>query len=144
MSSETLHCASFVFSLRAHRRREVAVGILGSRVLSSPLILCESALLELPSRISPPFTLSKGKRASSVQTLSCNGAQLTEILLPGHISVTLAVCVGGESARAFSSLTPAKRGVLWQRSCQRWPSWERSAAGNVDLEASQVEQSLNN
>lgn len=71
-------------------------------VLSSHLILCESALLEQPSQINPAFAQSKGKRASSVQTLSCNGAQLTEILLPGRSSVTLAVW--GENLHVCSPL----------------------------------------
>lgn len=82
-------------------------------VLSSLLILCESTLLEQSSRINPPFTLSKGKRASSVQTLSCNCAQLTEILLPGRISVTLAVW--GEKVHVHSHLWHEQKEGFYDR-----------------------------
>lgn len=83
------------------------------RVLSSPLILWESALLEQPSGISFPFTLSKGKRASSVQTVSCNGAQLTAILLPGLISVTLVVW--GEKVHVHSHLWHEQKEGFYDR-----------------------------
>lgn len=69
-----------------------------SGVGSSPLTLCECALLELLSRIHPPSTLNK--KTFLFANLKCTGKLLTEILFPGCVFVTQAA--RGEKEHACS------------------------------------------
>ena len=67
-----------------------------------------------------------GKRRSSFLAANLELSQFTEILVPSAVR-------GERAQKAFYARAPVRR-----------PSRERSAAGNVDPEASQVEQGLNN
>lgn len=146
MSSETLHRTSFVFPLHARRRHRRGDLRLWNRERSREFSANFVWKCSAGTVIEDQFHLHSVSKKKK-KTFLCANLQLERRAINRDISPRSHLCHTGclgDKVHARAHLWYGKKGVLWQEFFQRWSSREHSAAGNVDLEGSQVEQNLNN